>query len=186
MSVKCSLCRRYVAFIIGAASSEFGNYRLCEQRRFRRACASAQSRQNLRCSVIQAVSQRGTFRQKARSLAPLNGWAYAVTICHDGMLEDTNSLDAAHRTMIACIITINMRSPAFLNLAWIFWEIRNKWLVYIHILDMCWIIWTPFWFISVFESTAYLKFPKLQYVFLWLSLPGHYRVTDEALLAETT
>ena len=36
---------------------------------------------------------RGTFRQKARSLAPLNGWACAVTICHDGMLEDTNSLD---------------------------------------------------------------------------------------------
>ena len=31
------------------ASSEFGTYRLCEQRRFRRACASAQSRQNLRC-----------------------------------------------------------------------------------------------------------------------------------------
>ena len=37
---------------------------------------------------------RGTFRQKARSLAPLNGWACAVEICHDGMLEDTNSLDA--------------------------------------------------------------------------------------------
>ena len=37
---------------------------------------------------------RGTFRQKARSLAPLNGWASAVKICHDGMLEDTNSLDA--------------------------------------------------------------------------------------------
>ena len=36
---------------------------------------------------------RGTFRQKARSLAPLNGWACAVKICHDGMLEDTNSLD---------------------------------------------------------------------------------------------
>ena len=35
---------------------------------------------------------RGTFRQKARSLAPLNGWACAVKICHDGMLEDTNSL----------------------------------------------------------------------------------------------
>ena len=29
----------------------------CQQRRFRRACASAQSRQNLRCSLIQAVSQ---------------------------------------------------------------------------------------------------------------------------------
>ena len=39
------------------ASSEFGTYRLCEQRRFRRACASAQSRQNLCCSLIQAVSQ---------------------------------------------------------------------------------------------------------------------------------
>ena len=38
---------------------------------------------------------RETFRQKARSLAPLNGWAYAVKICHDGMLEDTNSLDGA-------------------------------------------------------------------------------------------
>ena len=39
------------------ASSEFGTYRICEQRRFRRACACAQSRQNLRCSLIQAVSQ---------------------------------------------------------------------------------------------------------------------------------
>ena len=39
---------------------------------------------------------RGTFRQKARSLAPLNGWACTVKICHDGMLEDTNLLDAAH------------------------------------------------------------------------------------------
>ena len=43
--------------IIWTASSEFGTYRLCEQRRFRRACASAQSRQNIRCSLIQAVSQ---------------------------------------------------------------------------------------------------------------------------------
>ena len=38
---------------------------------------------------------RGTFRQKARSLAPLTGWAWAVEISHNGMLEDTNSLDAA-------------------------------------------------------------------------------------------
>ena len=37
---------------------------------------------------------RGTFREKARSLAPQNGWACAVKICHHGMLEDTNSLDA--------------------------------------------------------------------------------------------
>ena len=47
---------------------------------------------------------RRTFRQKARSLAPLNGWACAVEICHDGMLEDTNSLDGAH------IITTNYLS----------------------------------------------------------------------------
>ena len=42
---------------IWTASSEFDTYGLCEQQRFRRACASAQSRQNLRCSLIQAVSQ---------------------------------------------------------------------------------------------------------------------------------
>ena len=39
---------------------------------------------------------RETFRQKARSLAPLNGWACAVKICHDGNLEDTNLLDGAY------------------------------------------------------------------------------------------
>ena len=38
---------------------------------------------------------RGTFRQKAKSLAPQNGWAFAVKICNDAMLEDTNSLDGA-------------------------------------------------------------------------------------------
>ena len=39
---------------------------------------------------------RGTFRQKARSLGPLSGWACAVKIYLDRMLEDTNSLDGAH------------------------------------------------------------------------------------------
>ena len=38
---------------------------------------------------------RETFRQRARFLAPLNGWACAVKVCHDGMLEDTNSLGGA-------------------------------------------------------------------------------------------
>ena len=47
----------------------------------------------------------------------------------------------------------------------IFWEIRNKWLIQTHILNRFLFIWTQFWFISVFESTAYLKFAKLQYVF---------------------
>ena len=50
------------------------------------------------------TESRGTFRQKARSLAPLNGWACAVTICHDGMLEDTNSLDGAH---ICCTLILS-------------------------------------------------------------------------------
>ena len=38
---------------------------------------------------------RGTFRQEARSPTPLNGWACAVKMCHDGMLEDTNLLHGA-------------------------------------------------------------------------------------------
>ena len=46
------------------------------------------------------------LRQKARSLAPLNGWACAVKICHGGMLEDTNSLDGA-QIRKAQIITLN-------------------------------------------------------------------------------
>ena len=48
---------RKETIFIWTASSEFGTYRLCEQRRFRRACAYAQSRQNLRSSLIQALSQ---------------------------------------------------------------------------------------------------------------------------------
>ena len=55
---------------------------------------------------------RGTFRQKARSLAPLNGWACVVKICHEGMLEDTNSLDASH-FMLKCSIkpTLTKKKP---------------------------------------------------------------------------
>ena len=49
----------------------------------------------------------GTFRQKARSLAPLNGWACTVKICHDRMLEDTNSLDTAHMVMVLSKIFIS-------------------------------------------------------------------------------
>ena len=55
------------------------------------------TRHSLEPSLLAHTSSesRGTFRQKARSLAPLNGWACAVNVCHDGMLEDTNSLDGA-------------------------------------------------------------------------------------------
>ena len=54
---------------------------------------------------------RGTFRQKARSLAPLNGWACAVKICHDGMLEDTNSLDGAQGMFL--FLALNVITAAF-------------------------------------------------------------------------
>ena len=47
---------------------------------------------------------RDPFRQKARSVAPLNGWACAVEICHDGMLEDTNSLDGAHILILSAVV----------------------------------------------------------------------------------
>ena len=70
-----------------------GTYHLCEQRRFRRARAVSPEPPLL---THTSSESRGTFRQKARSLAPLNGWACAVKICNDGMLEDTNSLDRAH------------------------------------------------------------------------------------------
>ena len=50
-----------------------------------------------------SIESRGTFRQKTRSLALLNCWACAVKICHDGMLEDTNSLDGAR---IMCLSVV--------------------------------------------------------------------------------
>ena len=59
---------------------------------------------------------RGTFRQKARSLAPLNGWACAVKICHDGMLEDTDSLDGAH--IMLKMDRIPSSETDYKNLSW--------------------------------------------------------------------
>ena len=66
---------------------------------------------------------RGTFRQKARSLASLNGWACAVKICHDGMLEDTNLLDAPQMQLILCKVnrtqwvhtSMNLREMKFIK-----------------------------------------------------------------------
>ena len=65
---------------------------------------------------------RGTFRQKARSLASLNGWACAVKTCHDGMLEDTDSLDGAHyhltsthRISFMAIYSMLVLKGAYLN-----------------------------------------------------------------------
>ena len=61
---------------------------------------------------------RGAFRQKARSLAPLNGWASAVKICHDRMLEDTNSLDGAH--IVNPSYSILWMITAIFSRVWIF------------------------------------------------------------------
>ena len=66
---------------------------------------------------------RGTLRQKPRSLAPLNGWACAVKVCHDGMLEDTNSLGGAHIFQKTCwdkgikfiAVCIVYQGPNFIN-----------------------------------------------------------------------
>ena len=60
--------------------------------------AKVQASSLARTSLLahRSSESRGTFRQKVRSLAPVNGWACAVKICHDGILEDTNSLDGAH------------------------------------------------------------------------------------------
>ena len=73
----CPVVKQYCSNfrIIRALSSKFSTYRLCEH-------TSSES--------------SGTFRQKARSLVPLNGCARTVKICHDGMLEDANSLDVSH------------------------------------------------------------------------------------------
>ena len=62
-----------------------------------------------------SIESRGTFRQKARSLAPLNGWACTVKICHDGMLEDTNSLDGAQMIKFSTYVAANFRSDCFLS-----------------------------------------------------------------------
>ena len=58
----------------------------------------------------------GTFRQKARSLAPLNGWACAVKICNDGMLEDTNSLDGAHVFSSLVSLPFHLLTVAAINI----------------------------------------------------------------------
>ena len=61
---------------------------------------------------------RRTFRQKARSLAPLNGWACAVKICHDGKLEDTNSLDGAQ---------VKVFQYKRMETIWTMYPFENKW-----------------------------------------------------------
>ena len=89
----CDLAKHVITW---TASSEFGTYRLCEQRRFWRACASAQSRQNLRCSLIQAVSQEEPSDRKPDPwplwMAGHAQLKFVMTECS----KTKNSLDGAH------------------------------------------------------------------------------------------
>ena len=68
--------------------------------------------------ALTSSESRGTFRQKARSLAPLNGWACAVKVCHDGMLEDTNSLDGAQLMFPSKFILLLLQIKRCVHLSW--------------------------------------------------------------------
>ena len=105
--------------LIWAASSEFGTYRLCEQRRLIRAVSPEPP-----LLAHTSSESRETFRQKARSLAPLNGWACAVKICHDGMLEVTNSLDVPHFIFIfsSDVYVLIINEPSIKTLSLRFWD----------------------------------------------------------------
>ena len=86
------------------ASSEFGTYSLCEQRRFRRACASAQSRQNCRCSLIQAMNQEEPSDRKPD---PWSLWMaghaelkFVITECSKTQIRLTGLTDEMSLTLV--------------------------------------------------------------------------------------
>ena len=91
---------------------------------------------------------RGTFRQKARSLAPLNGWACAVKMCHDGMLEDTNSLDGAH-IMFAWFIFVFLETYENVN-----WTV----ITFVQCILKFHVIWNKFFFFFAWSSS--MKFDE--------------------------
>ena len=68
----------------------------------------AHSRSLARTSAVRSYKEgvERNVQTESQILAPLNGWAYTVKICHDGMLEDTNSLDAPQITVISAEIVI--------------------------------------------------------------------------------
>ena len=56
----------------------------------------AHPRNLARTSAARSYKQLVKRNLQTENQIPVNGWACAVEICHDGMLEDTNSLDGAH------------------------------------------------------------------------------------------
>ena len=100
---------------IWTASSEFGTYRLWKQRSFRQACASAQSRQNLRCSLIQAVNQEEpSDRKPGPWLLRMAGHAqlkFVMTECSKTQIRLTGLISAfitlTNDTTISLYITVS-------------------------------------------------------------------------------
>ena len=63
--------------IIWSSAWDYGTYYIGDQRRLRRACASAQSHQSHRCSHTWRYGSRRRVRPNIRHLAPLDGCACA-------------------------------------------------------------------------------------------------------------
>ena len=107
---------------------------------------------------------RGTIRQKATSLASLNGWECAVKICHDGMLEDTNSLDGAQMAFLILLkdIAHSNLAPYFYYLGFYLF-IYNS-LIYFFIIacfffnDICLFYFFVILFINIFNIFMQIKF----------------------------
>ena len=75
------VCHHLVAHLVSSVkikhTSRCETYYICEQRRLRRACTSAESRQSLPCFMHYRELSRGSFGQRARGLASLDGYAWA-------------------------------------------------------------------------------------------------------------
>ena len=59
-------------------------------------------------------------------------------------------------------------------------------IVVAHVFSLLWQLKVYVGFDLYQSLNRLLEIHKIAVCFLWLSLPDHYRVTDEALLAETT
>ena len=92
----------------------------------------------------------------------LSSWEFARTIAKCAVLSTTGSSSDHISSILGSIIGLDSYSRQVFNYL-------DPILIYISL-----------WIDCLFEIR------KIAVCFLWLSLPGHYRVTDEALLAETT
>ena len=122
-------------------SSETVSYSIDEQQRFSRAWAFAQSRQNLRCSLMQSL-----FIRKSSTKEPdpwhLCGWACALKTSHYGVFEDSFSLDTAHQIQDAVDF---FDAPLVLV---------KKWKLGLHYVDKSNVLCTPYFAIIYSENKS--------------------------------